>query len=82
MVLAVWLGLSAAAFWLWLAIFHDGPPPKSALAAFEAVGAGLTALFARYGPAFPMRGRPPEEIAAERFLAGQDVRSDDGDFER
>jgi len=80
-VLAVWLGLSAAAFGLWWMAFREGPWPDLFLTVFEAIGAVLTAIFARYGPVFPMRGRPPEEIAAERFLARRDVRSDDGDFD-
>lgn len=41
----------------------------------------LSALFARYGPVQPFKGRAPEEVAADAFFAKQDVRSDDHEFE-
>jgi hypothetical protein len=80
-VLLVWLAVSVAAFVIWTLTFRHGPSPRMALAAFEAVGSGLVAIFVRYGPVLPFRGKPPEEIAAEAFLAGKDVRSDDGKFD-
>jgi hypothetical protein len=80
-VLLAWLAVSLAAFVAWTLTFRHGPSPRAALAAFEAVGSGLVAAFIRYGPIQPFRGKTPEEAAAEAFLAGKDVRSDDGKFD-
>ena len=80
-VLLAWLAVSLAAFVTWTLTFRLGPSPRAALAAFEAVGSGLVAAFVRYGPVQPFRGKTPEEVAAEAFLAGKDVRSDDGKFD-
>lgn len=80
-VLLVWLIVSLAAFVTWTLTFRHGPSPRATLAAFEAIGSGLVAAFVRYGPIQPLRAKPPEEVAAEAFLAGRDVRSDDGKFD-
>jgi hypothetical protein len=80
-VALAWFAVSIAAFLIWTVTFRHGPSPRAALAGFEAVGTGLVALFVRYGPIYPFRGKPPEEAAAEAFLAGKDVRSDDGVFD-
>jgi hypothetical protein len=80
-VLLAWLAVSLAAFVAWTLTFRHGPSPRAALAAFEAVGSGLVAAFVRYGPVQPFRGKTPEEVAAETFLAGKDVRPDDGKFD-
>ena len=53
------------------------PGPEAAVSVFTAIWAVGFGLFTRYGAPFPMKGRPPEEVAAERFLAGDDARSDD-----
>jgi hypothetical protein len=80
--MVLWLGASAAGWWLWTVLFHQRPPLGIALGAFASMGSVLGAAFYRHGPALPFHGKAPEEAAAQAFFAGSDVRSDDDEFEQ
>lgn len=78
----VWFGSVALALIFWTLIFQRAPSPGMVVAVFVAFGGPLKLAFRRFGPALPMDGEAPEEIAAEAFFADRDVRPDDHRFER
>ena len=78
---ALWFGLFGVAWFAWAKVFDAAPHPNLALTVFLALGGSLVSAFVRYGPALPFKGKAPEEVAAEAFLAGKDVRYDDGQYE-
>lgn len=76
-VVLVCIAIDLGALTLWFLIFQTLPGIDAILEFTAAICAVAGAWMLRYGPPFPMKGRPPEEIAAEKFLSGEDVRPDD-----
>lgn len=69
LAMGVWLGATGSVVGCWYLVFHElrlGP----ALAAFLIVENVILFPLAKYVPVFPMKGKDPEEIAAEEFLNG------------
>ena len=81
LLLVVWFGLAILGWFAWAYLLRSTPPVQGAVAAFAALGGILTALFGHFGPTLPFRGRAPEEVAAQAFLAGGDIRYDDDQYE-
>jgi hypothetical protein len=66
--LMVWIAISALAYWIWTVIFHRSPPANQALSAFETLGGLIMTLLGGVIPLAPMKGKPPEVIAADEFF--------------
>jgi hypothetical protein len=56
--------------WLWVSVFQL-PLPGGSLRWFEALGYALGVLLGPFVPRFPMKGKDPEILAADKFFKGR-----------
>jgi hypothetical protein len=83
--LAVALAAQTVAILVWWMVakftFGLGFVPPVFLAGVTTIGTVISAAIAKWVTPLPFKGKAPEEVAAEAFFAGKDVRSDDNRFE-
>lgn len=83
--LTIALAAQTVAILLWWIIvkfaFGLGLVPPVFLAGVTTIGTVISAAMAKWVAPLPFKGKAPEEVAAEAFFAGKEVRSDDNRFE-
>lgn len=84
MTVALVIEIAAMLLWWLVARLFFGvvEMPWVFMMGVTAIGTAISLVFAKVVAPLPFKGRAPEEAAAEAFFKGQDVRSDDHQFEK
>jgi hypothetical protein len=70
LVLGLWFVVSGICFWTWVALFHHAPPGRMFLVWFEGLGSLIVLPLSKFVPLVPLKGEPPELLAADEFFKG------------